>query len=121
MIYLASPYTDPDPRLMEWRYIQACKASAQLLRDCEIVYCPIAHSHGIALHGCLDHDWAQFEDMDSYFLALCKRMIILTLPGYDESIGIKAEIAVVRALGKPIEYMEMIGDGSEPPETMDNP
>ena len=108
MIYLASPYTHEQSDVRTYRYIQACKAAAVLIDDGHAVYCPIAHSHGIAVHGGLDSDWAAFQAIDEYFLSLCDRLVVLTIPGYDKSEGIKAEIAIARKLGKPIEYMEPI-------------
>lgn len=51
MIYLASPYTHSDVHVREWRFREACRAAAALLRAGITVFSPIAHSHPIAAFG----------------------------------------------------------------------
>ena len=45
MIYLASPYSHPDPSVREQRFQNACRIAAELMRSGRIVYSPVAHSH----------------------------------------------------------------------------
>ena len=45
MIYLASPYSQPDPVICEERFHSACTADGRLMQGGLAVFCPIAHGH----------------------------------------------------------------------------
>lgn len=99
--YLASPYSHPDPAVREERFRAACRAAAALIRRGHVVFSPIVHSHSIAQHG-WPVDWGAWERQDRRFLAACDEVWVLTLDGWQESRGVEAEIAIARALGKPV-------------------
>ncbi len=103
MIYLASPYSHPDPAVREHRYREACRSAARLMRAGHHVFSPIAHSHGIAEHG-VPGDWAYWESLDRHLLKMCDEMGVLMLDGWYESKGVQAEIRIARELGKPITH-----------------
>ena len=105
MIYLASPYTAPSWIDRLGRYHQACKAAAQLMEHGHVVFSPIAHSHGIAQFMVAnDHDFWMSQDLP--FLRQAEKMIVLKLPGWEDSRGVAAEMAFAEYLGIPIEFME---------------
>lgn len=91
MIYLASPYTHANPVVMNNRYIQACIACSEIMRRGHLVFSPIAHSHGIAVHGKSPVGWGFWVDMDLHILRLCTEFWILKLPGWVESVGVRME------------------------------
>jgi hypothetical protein len=68
-----------------------------------IVFSPIAHSHGVARfikdH---THDFWMLQDLP--FLDFANKMVVLTLPGWEESRGIKEEIVYARDKGIPVEF-----------------
>ena len=104
MIYLASPYSDPDPLVCEQRYGDACRFAASLMRVGRHVFSPIAHSHGIAQHG-VPGDWAYWESLDRRFLGMCDEVAVLMLDGWQESRGVQAEIQIAREMGKPVSFL----------------
>ena len=104
VVYLASPYSHPDPRVRQARFQAACRAAAALLSAGEIVFSPIAHSHPIAAHG-LPTDWEFWECADGELLRRCDELLVLMLPGWQESRGVQAEIAMARELGMPVRYL----------------
>jgi len=105
MIYLASPYTDRAWMVEIERYHQACKAASQLMEQGHVVFSPIAHSHGIAkVMVAHDHDFWMTQDLP--FLRQAEKMIVLKLPGWEDSMGVAAEMAFAEKLGIPIEFME---------------
>jgi len=55
-------------------------------------------------------DWQFWQRHDLAFLAFCDEMVVLKLPGWEESIGVRAEIAAARTLGKPVTFLEPIED-----------
>lgn len=109
MIYLASPYFDPDPTVRQNRFDMACRAAAHLMRLGLNVFSPIAHSHSIARYG-LPVDWVFWERLDREYLTFCERMIVLKIPGWKESRGVTKEIEIMTESGKPILYYNYDAD-----------
>jgi len=92
LCYLATPYSKfeggPD-RAFE----AACGLAARLISAGVHLYCPIAHSHGIAIHGGLDGlDHSIWMPLDEAMMARCDVLLVARLPGWDQSEGIKQEI-----------------------------
>jgi nucleoside 2-deoxyribosyltransferase len=104
MIYLASPYSHPDPAVRERRFRAACSAAATLLQNGHAVFSPIAHGHVLAEHG-LPTDWTFWQRCDREHLERCDEVIVLTLDGWQESSGVHAELKRARQLEKPIAYL----------------
>jgi nucleoside 2-deoxyribosyltransferase len=114
MIYLCSPYTDPDPAIVEQRFEAACRAVAGLIREGKMVFSPIAHSHAICRYG-LPGDWEFWERHDLKHLAVCDQLVVLKLDGWQQSCGVQAEIAVAQALGKPVSFLAVDAQAEENP------
>lgn len=108
MIYLASPYSHPEPAIREQRYRDACQAAARLMSQGELVFSPIAHSHGIAAAG-IEGDWKSWSKFDQWFLDRCSSVVVLTSPGWEESKGIKSELVIAERLDLPVSYWDGIG------------
>ncbi|HUT88951.1 MAG TPA: DUF1937 family protein [Thermoguttaceae bacterium] len=104
MIYLASPYSHPDPAIQDQRFQTVCQVAAGMLRAGKLVFSPIAHSIPIAEHG-VPNTWAFWWGVDLEILARCDEVVVLKLPGWDRSQGVQAEVARARALGKPVSYI----------------
>lgn len=92
IIYLASPYTHADPTVRSMRFLAACRAAAEMMRDGMIVYSPIAHSHPIALWNDMPVEWKFWRRQCLAMLFQCDAMVILTLDGWEQSVGVAAEI-----------------------------
>ena len=106
ILYLASPYTAHHWMTEQDRYLLACEAAAALMQQGHTVFSPIAHSHGIALF-LPKHDHAFWMSQDLPFLDFTDKIVVLTLPGWEESKGIKRELEYARDKGIPIEYKSM--------------
>ncbi len=107
MIYLASPYSDPDPLVRKARYEAACDRAARLLGEGRLVYSPVVHSHALAERG-LPGDWTFWAEHNRAMLERSSSLIVLTLPGWEDSEGVQAEIALARSLGLPA-WQEAVG------------
>lgn len=101
MIYLAAPYSHPDPWARDLRYAATCEAAAGMLEQGRLVYSPTAHGHALAARG-LPGDWAFWADHSRSMLSRCDGLDVLALPGWEESEGVHAEIAIARRLGLPV-------------------
>jgi len=113
MIYLASPYSDPDANIREQRFRAACRAAARLLRAGHAVFCPVAHSHCIAAHG-LPAGWSFWERIDREHLERCGEIVVLLLDGWLMSEGVRAEMRLAVELGKPIRFLVPTGGDDSP-------
>jgi hypothetical protein len=103
MIYIASPYSHPEASVREQRFQSACVAASELMRAGHVVYCPIAHGHPIAQHG-LPTDWLYWERSNRRLLAVCDKVMVVTLEGWEESEGVQAEIQMAGELRKAVSY-----------------
>ncbi|MFW6106533.1 MAG: DUF1937 family protein [bacterium] len=113
LIYLASPYSDADPAVEQARFDAVCRSAAALMRQGLLVYSPIAHSHPIARYG-LPTDWAYWQRYDREILACCAEIWVLMLPGWEQSVGVQAEMRLARDMNKRVrlvstDYIEQRG------------
>ena len=91
-IYLACPYSDPDPEVRHLRFKSACRKAGELMQEGHVVFSPLSHSVPVAdtMSNHLDHDFWLGQDVA--FLEWCDEMLVLTLPGWNESKGVRCEI-----------------------------
>jgi nucleoside 2-deoxyribosyltransferase len=104
LIYLASPFSHPDHLVRRQRFEAACRAAAELIRQGKIVFSPIAHSFNVCAYG-VPLDWRFWEKHDRRFLEACDEVIVLTIDGWLESVGVQAEIDIAQELGKPVSFL----------------
>jgi nucleoside 2-deoxyribosyltransferase len=107
LIYLASPYSHPYPSVRNARFDAVCRVAAQLMSRGLLIFSPIAHSHPIACAGDLPTGFDFWERYDRAHMDACGGMIVVMMDGWETSTGVQAEIAYMRAAGKPIAYIAM--------------
>ncbi len=105
MIYLAAPYTSPDPAVRRRRFQASCKAAATMLSKGLMVFNPLAHSVPIAACGLDDMDHDFWMHVDRPYLEWCDMVMVLTLDGWRDSRGVNAEISAARSMGKPVSFI----------------
>jgi hypothetical protein len=105
MIYLASPYSHPDPPIREARFNAACRATAELVLAGRAVFSPIVHGHPLVRFG-LPTDWSFWQRFDEEHLRLCDEVLVLQIDGWRESVGVRAEVEFAAALGNRVAYLE---------------
>jgi hypothetical protein len=106
LVYLAVPYEHEDPKVMEERFRTVSRAAARLIREGVLVLCPISHSHPIKVEGKLPSGWDHWHKLDTAFMSVCKRMLVLKLPGWKESVGVAGEIEYAKKHDMPVGYLE---------------
>lgn len=107
LIYLATPYSHPDKAVMERRFNEAAAIAAKLMGDGHFVFCPITHTHPIAVHGELPRGWDFWERYDRIMLTACTKVIVAKMDGWGQSKGIAGELRIAAELGLPIEYLAL--------------
>lgn len=103
--YLACPYSHKDARIQRKRHKLVNQTVHALLNEGIKVYSPLTHNIPINDLG-FNGDWLKWSSHDHEMLSRCDKLIVLKLPGWDESKGVKAEIEKAKGLDLPIEYME---------------
>jgi len=106
--YVAIPYTDVDEKIREYRFDLVNLYMARLAKEGVVAFSPISMMHPVALHG-LPTDWEYWKKFDTEFLRVCSDMHVICAPGWEESVGVQAEIKIMEEFGKPIEYIKALG------------
>ena len=104
LVYLATPYSHPNPDVREERFRAVNKAAADLMRSGLHIYSPISHTHPIAMAGDLPLGWDYWQAYDRAILSACCKLIVLKLDGWKDSKGVAGEIAIAHELGLDVEY-----------------
>ena len=105
LIYIASPYSHPDPQVRIQRFEDVCYYVGELMCGGKHVFSPIAHCHPIQVVHDLPCDWEYWKETCIAYLSCCYKIIVLQLDGWDSSVGIAAEIEIAKESGLEIEYV----------------
>jgi hypothetical protein len=106
LVYLAAPYTHPSPDIRRLRVEAANRHAAELMKEGWVAFSPLSHSHSIAKQTELPTGWEFWRKFCETYVGLSRAVIVLMLPGWQESTGVTAEIALARSLNIPVEYRE---------------
>ncbi len=105
--YLGLPYTDDDPLMEDWRADISDRIAADLFtREGRIIFAPISAWHHIArkykLPGTFEY-WAKF---DEEFIKISTKLLIIMLPGWEDSTGVNGEVKLANKYNIPIGYID---------------
>ena len=100
LCYLAAPYSSPNPRIIEQRMEQVSRAQALLIKQGLMIVTPLS-AHYLLKYQDLPGDWAYWKEYSTLLLTACDTLILLPLPGWQESIGVTAELELARQLDLP--------------------
>lgn len=100
--YIATPYSHPDPAVRIQRFKVVTVIAARLRRRGYHVFSPITQGHVMASAAKLPLDWDYWQEDARLALAACNGLIIVTQRGWQESVGVQAEIEIAREMGMPI-------------------
>jgi hypothetical protein len=106
LVYLACPYSHEDPRVRWIRFTTVSQIAARLMAKDLFIFSPISHGHPITVHG-LPSVWDYWGKYMEEFLRISRAMVVLCLDGWTSSVGVQAEIKIMRELGKPIHFLEL--------------
>lgn len=103
MIFISIPYE----KQKELSYKTACTVAAKLLEEGNAVIAPVIEGHAIETE--LDRQvlpnkrWIWQQSLE--LLRRCNLMIVITLPGWEESCGVKEEIKQANAMDIPVIFL----------------
>lgn len=103
-IYVACPYTSPSADTRFKRYMSATKYAASLMSHHKIVFSPLTHGFPCEQFGVPDN-CLFWQRSCLAFLSASAHLHVLTLPRWQHSIGLAAELAFFKPLDRPITYV----------------
>jgi hypothetical protein len=111
LIYIASPYSDPDPKIRQLRFEQVASFTGTKINKGLIVYSPIVHNHPIATYfSNLPKGFDFWQHFDLHILNLCDQLTVLCIDGWEESKGVQAEIRFARNKDMPVLFQDLDGE-----------
>lgn len=93
MIYIATPYSHSDEAVRELRYKHACVLWRYLLVRGHDAFSPIVHAHPTAVRYAMPKGHEFWERWNRGMLDLARELIVAELPGWEESKGVRKEMA----------------------------
>ncbi|OYU08841.1 MAG: hypothetical protein CFE47_00325 [Pseudomonas sp. PGPPP1] len=102
-IFLACPYSHADASVTHDRFIACNKVAATIIEAGHAVFSQVSMSHPINLafegkdSAAIGKLWAP---VDAFFMDALDELIILDLPGWDLSSGIKREVEFFKSRGR---------------------
>jgi hypothetical protein len=103
--YLAAPYNHTDPAIKKQRADYTTAFTSYLFNKEIFVFSPLTHNVPLIEAGTVT-GWDMWGKYDLEMLSRCDKLIVLRLPGWKESLGVKAEIEHATKLGLPIEEID---------------
>jgi hypothetical protein len=100
-----SPYSNPDPAKQELNYEWAKLAVVLFTMRGVPVYSPIVHSHPVAVSYNLPGNSSYWFAQNQAFMERSGSATIFTVPGWENSQGIKEEVSEFSLLGKALSFL----------------
>ena len=107
LIYLAAPYRHPSKPVRDARMEAVGRVAAGLTDNDRRVFCPLMYAQALIDHGFSHKDDQWWYDYDVGWLPCCEELVVLKLPGWTESEGVRIEVEVAESLRIRITYMEV--------------
>lgn len=106
MIYLASPYSHPDPRVRQERFMAARTFTLFHMRAGKTIISPVVYGHQFAVNFGMPITYEFWAKLNENLLIAADQMWVLMLEGWKESEGIKHEISYADTSFIPVEFKE---------------
>jgi len=103
--YLSIPYSHEDVLVRKYRFELVNKIVADLMKKSRVIFSPISHCHPLTDYG-LPGSWDYWRKFNYEFLKIAKKLIVVKLEGWEESVGVQGEIKIAEELGLIIEYID---------------
>lgn len=107
VVYLSAPYSSEQPEIAERRFHALLDLQVALLNAGITCINPLANALPfICQPNEQSLDYNTILDIDLKILARCDEMVVLALPGWSQSEGVKRELEYAITLKKPVTILE---------------
>lgn len=110
-VYLASPYSHPDPEVRLSRFNAVMAAGAWLLSRRIWYFSPVQYTHILALRFKLPTDAAFWWDYNRAMIEAHGAVMAFCAEGWRESKGMKQELEYAEVQGLQVQYLMPFPDG----------
>jgi hypothetical protein len=114
MIYLASPYSHPDPVIKKTRFLLVEQCTAALINQGLYVWSPIVHCYEMAKKFSMPDDAEFWKGYNTDFIRRADSMFVLGIDGWFESKGVMMEIKLAKEALLPVRFVNPEGQFIEP-------
>lgn len=104
MIYLASPYTNPDPQLRSRRFIAAREFCVHHMNLGRVIFSPIVYGHQFSRDFGHPVEASHWRSLNESLMQAMTELWVLRLPGWEASVGVQAEIEWAERLSIPLDF-----------------
>lgn len=105
MIFVAQPYYSPNQAIVKLRTKLGALYCGALLKQGVMCVSPVAYGTTILSYADLPSDFSFWDKISFALLEKCIEIHVLTIDGWKQSRGVKAEIGKAKELGIPITYI----------------
>src|SRR6478609_41390 len=106
VIFISSPYSDKDFKVVQKRFQQVSKFAAKLVSNRNTAFSPITYGHLLCEFEDMPGDFDFWKDFCLKFLALSDVVYVLKLEGWETSTGVLGEIEFAKENNIPIVYID---------------
>lgn len=103
LMYIACPYGHQDRSVVDYRMEMFYKTDAHLIRQGYLTVSPMNKIYMVEKEE-LDTSWNFWEQYSYALLSKCDSLVVILVPGWEESYGVQAEIRYARELGLEVLY-----------------
>lgn len=104
--YIATPFRHKNPEVMKFREWAVTITTAHLFKENVFCYSPITYTIPINNTGIMQNSWDLWSGFDFFMVEQCGGLLILDLPGWNESEGIFAEVKTAQKYNKIIYLLD---------------
>ena len=92
LIFISSPYTHEDPKVVEENFAQVAKLSAHLTSKGYVAFSPIVYGHTLLNWTKMEADWETWKAFCLTFLKKSEELWVYRMDGWNRSRGVAEEI-----------------------------
>lgn len=119
LIYLAAPYSHSDQAIVQERMKLFAKVDIQLVNDGFFTVSPLYKTLLLQQQPDLDVSWDHWQDYCKELLSKCNMLLVICMDGWQQSIGVQAEIELAKHMEIDIQYIDIIaGNLTRYPHTL---
>jgi hypothetical protein len=107
LIYLAAPYSNVEDKDELMKKIMTYSGAYMLENKGSHIVSPLFNHYSLEHVPELGGTYEFWEAYSAELLGVCRKMIVLTLPGWTKSKGVQSEMMIAKSRSIPVEFVEL--------------